>query len=554
MKNRIFYFIPAAIAAMTILTACPSPEPEPVPVPEQDVTIPVALAPAIDVATLVGEEAAASLVKGGDGTYMSAAIGDEMVLSFNPMKGYDGSKPFARYCNYPIGYNFSLATIPTVPASAPEDIDLMNYLPRSIDLGTRTKSTTVYFSGLPDALLTLDGIHLTPESRIDVTLSLVNHVFTDGTATPTFSVDMKRFFNSPEAEDGVLTFEAPLTKENGYSFTKTFRLDGVAFDPDNYDASKHNVRLDARIGLSGEVQLDGLKTTKTKINSMAGQEMKLNVTVVLKDVASDAMTGKFNATSKSASTTMKGVALPKGVITVPGKADIVLNSVTDMMIPALLNVDVSTKASHRTIGTLNGLAAISPFSEDGEPVEKAVSLSEMAGLGPLFATIPDEYAIKVGGSMFNEVSGTMLIDHEYELLMTPSAMVPLAFGPSFEKTVTDELPIAGGVSLSDHTVEISGEMLNGLPLDADITIVLVDAAGRSLTQAERVVVPADSKVDVKAALRTLDANTEPAAKAIVTYVLTGVEGARALKDSDGCNANLKVTIISPGKPTVLTVG
>jgi len=531
------------LAACTLLTACPNPEPEPTPVPKPDETVSLGQTTLINGQSLLTEGLAPYLQQQTDGSLAFRCTGEPFSLSFDILKDYDGAKPFSRYCNTTIGYDFNLGSKPVVPEEAPEILDLSTILPPLIDLGYRSKGMTIYLSGLPEEVIALEDIHLSESSHFDVTLSVTNPFFTEGSIIPEFSVDMRAFFNSPDAQDGILNFDAPLTLENGYRAEKVFRLDGVPFDPDNFDPERHNLKLDARVGLSGMVKFEGLKTTKTRL-AAAPDNLLINVTVVLRDVSCDAVTGRFSYQTKAVTGTLP---LPAGLAALdldPSGTAVQLDMTSNLSGPAEALVDLTSRRSRRTIGTVSGLSMPLPIATPGSTVSSVFRLQEAGDLSPLFARMPDEFQFSTTAAMLEDQACTVLLGQDRQVKLTPETVVPFVPGSSFNLTLTDTLPVPSKVAaaLKEQPLELQGEMVNTLPLGVDMTLTLIDDTGRAISRTVSQSFAAGSTTAVKQTVQAATTATEGLSKAVVVYQLHGVATPQAIKASDKLQASLNIVI------------
>ncbi len=538
----------AAASAMLLLTACPNtdPTPEPTPQPKPDVTVSLGTTARIGADQFVSEAVRPYLETASDGSYQIASTGDPFSVELEVLKGYDGTRPFRRYCNYPIGYDFNLGSKPVAPADAGEVIDLTGIIPATINLGNRSKSTTVYFSGLPDDLLALDAINLTPESTFEVILTFTNPFFTEGTVTPEFSVDMRQFFGSSEAVDGVLHFDAPLTRENGYKASKIFHLSDVAFNPDNYSPQNHNVKVDARIGLSGTVAFQDVKTTRSRLNA-APADMKLNATVVLLELAAESVTGQFNYKTKAVSGSLKLQPEVAALGIDFGSSDVKLGVKTDLSYPFDATVGVQSKKNRVTVGSVSNVIVPLPVAEPGASVSDDVELDETADLSPLFAKSIDEMAFNVSMVAREGVSGTVVLGQTNTVEFKPALSVPLCLGTSFDQTFTETLSVPRNVAeaLATKPLALTAEVANQLPMDVDVSVVLTDDTGREITRPVSGACAADKQSSVKATVNAVGSSASSITKAAVTFRVRGISNSRPIKPTDGLTAQLSVVI--PGE-------
>ena len=543
MTMKSLFHALALAAAFILLTACPKPEPEPTPVPKADETVSLGQTGLIDAQRLIPDEVRPLLVQQAGDALAFRCEGAPFSLAFDILKDYDGAKPFSRYCNYPIGYDFNLGSKPAVPAEAPEELDLSAVLPSMIDLGYRSKGMSIYLSGLPEEVLALESIQLAESSHFDVTLSVTSPFFTEGSIIPEFSVDMRAFFNSPEAVDGILSFDAPLTLENGYKAHKVFRLDGVPFDPANFDPERHNLRLDARVGLSGKVKFEGMKTTKTRLAS-APDNLLINVTVELRDVSCKSVTGRFSYKTKAVTGTL---VLPSALAAMeldPAGSSVQLDMTSNLSVPAQALVDLSSRKNRRTVGEVKGLSLPLAVAAPGGTASSVFRLQEAGDLTPLFARMPDEFQFNTSAAALEDQSCTVLLGQDNQVELTPSAVVPFALGSKYEMSLADTLPVQSkvGAALKEKSLEWLGEVVNTLPLDVEMTVTLIDDYGRAISRPMTQTVAAGSTASVKQAVQTVTTATERVSKAAVAYRLHGIATPRPLKASDKLQASLSIRI------------
>ena len=541
------------MAFSLIAVACPvvdpgKPTPAP-PTPSNDsTTVSISATRKITATDLVGETLSGLVSLSGDGSYVVSFSGEALELPFEGLKNYDGARPFRKYCNYPISYNFKLGNKPSLPSGAGYgEIDLMPVLPSSVNLGSRSKGTTLYAPALPDGLTSVEAITLDENSRIRVTLSLVSTPFSGGTVTPSFSVDMRQFFESSDAVDGILNFDAPLTKENGWSYTKVFRLSGAVFDPANYDAAARNLKIDARIGLSGEVAYEGMKTTRATLSG-ADETMLLNVTVVLLDVRCESVTGSFDYKIKEQSTTLDLHELT----TAGGKsldlsnAQIRLDAAGEVPVAGFVTASLTTKRNRRTLGKADGLELALPAADDGKSssVSRLLTASD-SGIAALLEETPDELLLSSSVRTDPESVGKMWVGKGYAASVTPSVQIPLAFNKSFTAEVSDTLTVPAQLktALKKGTATLSGEVVNSLPLAATMSVKMIAADGTVLTAETSMEVPAGATVPVSMNIRNAAGDgIDRLSNTVVTFRLSGTDTAtsRPLKPTDAIQAELKI--------------
>lgn len=540
-------------AAIVLLTACPNetPEPEPEPAPPSaadSVEVTLDGVAQVQASELLGTTLSDAVETAADGTYQLSGAGDAVDLVFDVLENYDGGLQFRRYCNYPVSYDFQLGNRPEVPAGASGEIDLSGILPEGIDLAYRAKGITINASNLPEGMVALEDVALTDRSRVDVTLSIPDCFFTEGSFTPSFSVDMRQFFTSPEAVDGILAFDAPLSSENGWSTTKTFHLDGVVFDPARYDAETRRLTLDARIGLSGHVALDGLKTTAAMLSS-APSAMRLNVTVVFYDLACTTYTGRFACTAATSA-----VSVPFKTLTgrdVPpldlSNFRIRLDAEGAVPLPVYAKAEVTSRRNRLPIAQAGGMAIHMAASPDGRNMSASGSFgaSSNEGLAGLMAQTPDELLFSLSAMTDSTVVGTLTIGDAPGLSLAPKIEIPVAFSPSFSGEYRDtlEVPASLKAALKKGSVMLQGMVSNTLPLDAEVAVSLLDENGRTLTGGASVAPGAGATVPMNQEIRCVSgADPERLVRMVVAFRLAGTEKPQVLKQNEALAADLKFRI------------
>lgn len=536
-----------AVACPMVDPDNPRPTPTPTPTPTNDsTTVSISSTRKIGATDLFDKDMAKLVTLSGDGTYAFNFEGESFPMAIDGLKSYDGARPFRKYCNFPISYNFNLGAKPSVPTGASYgEFDLMTVLPATVNLGSRSKGQTLYAPALPEGLKYVESIALTENSRVSVTLTLLSPPFTDGTVTPSFSVDMRRFFESSDAEEGFLNFDAPLSKANNWTYTKVFRLTGAVFEPEKYDPSTKTLTIDARIGLSGTVAYNDMKGTRASL-AAADDLMLLNVTVVLYDVACETITGKFDYKSKEQSTTLDMHSLTAAAaktIDASG-ATIRLDMTNNMPLPTSTTSSLVTKRSRRTIGKAEGIEIEAPAASGDNVASASRTLDSFdTGIAKLLAEAPDELIVSGVARTNQETLTTLSLGSSYVNTLKPSVQIPIALNKNFGTEVSDKLtaPSELKAALKKGPATLIGEVSNSLPLAATMTVKMVDADGSVLTTETSMDIPAGATVPVNMAVRNATGEgIDRLANTIVTFKLTGTENPRPLKQTDGIQADLKV--------------
>lgn len=543
------------VAFSLIAVACPMTDPDnprptptpPTPSPTNDsTTVSISATRKIGATDLFNGDMAKLLTLESDGTYAFSFEGEPFPMTIDGLKNYDGGRPFRKYCNFPISYNFNLGAKPSVPTGASYgEFDLSTVMPATVNLGSRSKGKTLYAPALPEGMKYVESITLTEDSRVSVTLSLLSSPFTGGTVTPSFSVDMRKFFESSDAEDGFLNFDAPLSKENNWTYTKIFHLTGAVFEPEKYDPSTQTLTIDARIGLSGTVAYTDMKATRSSLAD-ADDTMLLNVTVVLYDVACETITGKFDYKSKEQTSTldMHGLTAAAAKTIDASNATIRLDMTNNMPIPTRSTASLTTKRSRRTIGKAEGIVIEAPAASGDNVASGSRTLnSSDTGIAKLLTEAPDELIVSGFAATDPEVLTTLSLGGSYVNTLQPSVQIPLSLNKNFGAEVQEKLtaPAELKTALKKGPASLTGEVSNSLPLAATMTVKMVDADGAVLTSETSMDVPAGATVPVSMEVRNIAGEgIDRLANTIVTFKFTGTDNPRPIKQTDGIQADLKV--------------
>lgn len=542
MKKNYKLFLLPLLALALLAISCEKPIPEPAPEP-RDVTVPVGRTDGFSLTGIFDASVRAALQGGADGYYLEYA-GKDMSFDVEPLKGFDPKKPFARYCNYPIGYDFTVGAKPAVPGiSGDELVPLAGIVPASVDFGTRSKAMDIYFAGIPKEVLALESVTLAEGSHCDVTLSIPNAPFVKGAIRPHFNVDISHMFGSRDAEDGVIAFEEELSEANGYSVTRSFHLDDLSFDPENYDPAHGNIKVAARVILSGGVETEGLYTTANRL-AAADDLTRMNVTVVLKDIACESVTGRFAYDMKSQSSKLSMKELVAGTPSLAtlglafDKARYVLDVAGDTPVDVDIPVTLAARRGRKDAGSAGGILL------DVEPgvLPRAYDLTEKAGA--FVEGVPDEVEYTAGLYVPDETV-TLLLGEKGTVTAEPRVKVPIAFGKDLRWEVAEKvsLPDGAGAALGDGKLRVEGTAVNTLPVNADVTVVICDKYGKALSEKVSASCGAKATAAVAFTAKALPGVDPSAADHIlVTYLLTGADQSAVLTADDNIYANFSVVM------------
>lgn len=531
----------------------------------EELVLPLAKTGQMKIGDLVGEKLGDYLSLEQDGSYMIQYDADPYAFSFDGLKDYDGTGPFRRYINYPINYSFNFFTKPTTPVFDEKgEADLTGVLPATIFLGNLSKSASLSVPRLPDELVALNSITLSDDSCFELTLTIPNCMFTEGAVIPDLNIDLSEFFDSKDAVDGIIHFDTPLDPSNGYTVTRQFNLHKVVLDPKNFDPQTHTVMLKAGMKFSGSCTLSGVKTDRAHFEN-APATTQLKASVILLKVNCQAVEGIFDYKMDDVSTTVDFSKMMNKLSEAVGDEKMTIDlSDPEILLDVATNISVPTKAKLNLTARKNNLryAEISnilvnlPYAEPGSSIQRRIRLAATpkheegveevtVDFSKLMIRVPDDILVNVAASTRTDLAAEVWIGEVYNILLQPRVRVPLSFGPSTQMTLRDtvSLPEGMGQLLYDNSLILTGQMTNTLPLDVDFTIVMINDAGKELTEPVTQHLNAQGKSDIEIPLKkTAGDDIVQASGAILTFHVSGIRNTRPINADDYLQADLRLRI------------
>jgi hypothetical protein len=536
-------------------------EPSLVAVGGDDLTLPLARSGRVTAGDLLGERMGQYIHEEPNGDYIIQYVSDSITFTFDGLKDYDGSGPFRRYINYPISYGFPFFSKPDTPTFDKEGVaDLTGMIPATIDLGDVSRTKAISVPRLPDELLALKSIRLSDDSCFEFTLTIPNCMFTEGTVLPDLNIDLSEFFESRDAEDGILKFNTPLDASNGYTVTKIFHLDKVVFNPDNYDPKTHTLMLQAGLRFSGSCTLSDLKTDRTHY-AKAPATTVLRASVVLLKVDCEAVEGIYeyhvdkNTTLDMSDLVEKVTSrLGEGFSLASAHPEVLLDANTNIPVPTWGKVDIQAKKNRARYAEIKNILVDFPYAAPGETATGRIRLSDTPQSDPdvedvfvdftkLMSRIPDEIQVSVDASTYTDKSGELQLGESYRIGVTPQLRIPLALGTDMKLEIRDTIPLPEtlGKLMKDNDPVLTGELVNSLPLDIDMTLIIVNDAGISLIEPATQHISAKSTVPINIPLVNLvEDGIVWLNRAILTFQVTGTQEAQVLNANDYMEADLRL--------------
>lgn len=529
----------------------------------EDLVFPLASTGQLTAADLLGDRFGEYLALEADGSYAIQYDAQPYAFVFDGLKDYDGTGPFRRYINYPINYGFSFFSKPAAPVFDENDeADLTGVLPGYLYLGKRSKSASLSVPRLPDELNSVESITLSDDSCFELTVSIPDCMFTEGAVIPDFTMDLSEWFESKDAVDGLLHFDTPLDPSNGYTATRSFNLHKVVFDPRNYDPQTHTLMLKAGMVFEGSCTLTGLKTNRSRYES-APATTQLLVSVIMRTVNCKAVEGTYNykiddiRTSVNVKEMMDHITEAFGdeKLTIElNNPEILLDVATNITIPTRAKINLTARKNNIRYAEISNILVNFPYAAPGESIERRIRLAStpkheegvdevIVDFTKLMSRIPDDIQVAVNASTRTDIPAEVRIGEVYSIDMQPRLRIPLAFGSSTRMTLCDTIALPQGLGdlLRDNNVIFTGQMSNTLPLNLDFSIFLTDSAGKALTEPVTQHIAADGTSPIEIPLKkTAGDDIDQATHAVLTFQVSGVRAARAIRADDFIQADLQL--------------
>ena len=539
--KRFVYFL--FVPALMLLTGCPANNeviPDPVPSAADSVAVNFSGLEPMGIADILDSDLANAVTRAQDGSLMLSFAGEAQSVAIPALSEYDGGASVRRYCNYPISYTFDLGARPVL---TPGDGEFpVSSLDGTVDLAYRYKTQTIYLAGLPEHLLSLSEVELSPESIIDVKLSLTNPWFVGGTVCPSFSVDMRHFFGAAEAQDGILTFDAELSSANGWSQTKSFHLVDVVFDPANFDAKGHKLKLDAAIGLSGSVLFSGITTTASRYAG-APDRLGLLVTVVLRDMAVSSVTGTFDFSANSASydVPLTGLATKGTQLLDLTGGKLTVAAIGGMPAACEVSTVADALVGSRSLAKASGLSFMLPAGDEMTQAWGDFGAASSEEMAVLLSKAFDKIGLKSTVAFDKETVCTVPVGVPYSVSMVPMFECPVIPKAGYVVDVRDTVMVPTGIAaaLSEGDVRLVGEVSNSLPIEVNVSVQGYGDSGSSLVGPLSFSVPAEGSLVIDEVVKN---RVGSSISGLSYFVVSGKgvfgESSRALRADDGIKADI----------------
>ena len=531
----------------------------------EEMVLPLVNTGQLTVEDLVGDRLENYLVLNDDRSYALSYDSDPFSFTFDELKDYDTSGPFRRYVDVPISYGFDLFEKPAaIPFDEKDEASLDSIFPAFIELPDLSKTASLSVPRLPDELVEVRSITLSEDSHFDVTISLPDCLFTEGTLTPDFNVDLSQFFESDDAENGVLHFDTPLDESNGYSVTRSYHLHKVVFNPDDFDPRTHTLTLHAGVTVNGNCTFSGLKTSRERFEQ-AGASTILLVQVIIRTVDCIAFTGAYDYTVKDLSTSVDVKGMMNEFSSLFDSQDfniqltdpeILLDVQTNVPIPTRADLSLTARKNGLRYADIKNILIDFPYAEPGQTVRHGIRLAGEAkheegiddvivDFSKITTRVPDEIRVNATASTIKDRIAEVRFGETYYMNLQPTLRIPLSFGKDTRIGLRDTvaMPSELGKILKDNTVIVAGEMTNSLPLEVDFSLVMLNDAGIMVTEEVTQRLAANGTTAIRIPLvNKVEDGIVNLSKAVLSFQVKGTATPRAVKADDFLQARLHAEI------------
>ena len=531
----------------------------------EEMVLPLVNTGQLTVEDLVGDWLENYLVLNDDRSYALSYDSDPFSFTFDELKDYDTSGPFRRYVDVPISYGFDLFEKPAaIPFDEKDEASLDSIFPAFIELPDLSKTASLSVPRLPDELVEVRSITLSEDSHFDVTISLPDCLFTEGTLTPDFNVDLSQFFESDDAENGVLHFDTPLDESNGYSVTRSYHLHKVVFNPDDFDPRTHTLTLHAGVTVNGNCTFSGLKTSRERFEQ-AGASTILLVQVIIRTVDCIAFTGAYDYTVKDLSTSVDVKGMMNEFSSLFDSQDfniqltdpeILLDVQTNVPIPTRADLSLTARKNGLRYADIKNILIDFPYAEPGQTVRHGIRLAGEAkheegiddvivDFSKITTRVPDEIRVNATASTIKDRIAEVRFGETYYMNLQPTLRIPLSFGKDTRIGLRDTvaMPSELGKILKDNTVIVAGEMTNSLPLEVDFSLVMLNDAGIMVTEEVTQRLAANGTTAIRIPLvNKVEDGIVNLSKAVLSFQVKGTATPRAVKADDFLQARLHAEI------------
>lgn len=521
------------------------------------ISVPLGSTKQMTVESLFGKSLGDAVSKKADGSYLIHYDANTFSADISGLNNIEADLPIGDASN-PVEAIVWLFDKPEVDLSLyPDDrVDLSDHMDLYGKLHNHIETIHISISDIPKEIAGIKAMTLAPGATLKVSVSIPDCVLTEGTISPDVKIDLSELLNITGIADNILKInDLVLSPENNYSAQITYPVQGIIFDPDNFDPKAHSLDLNADIKVSGNYIIQHPATTKTHyLESPYDNSLVVDFEVTGASIAT--VTGSFDY-----KTSQVNYSYDLGDFAGKlGSDDAVLDFANPSILLDLQGALGIPVTAHLTIIGLKKGAPVGPEQKDmliELPVAKDGSISKQLtiskngdipyDLSALLRANPDAIEFRIYAETDKSKNGTISKDGKYWLDLTPHIDIPLAFGPELRLSFRDTLPIPSTVGslLKNNTLMLSGDAIHTLPLCLRFGFVMTDDAGNAVTSP---VNTPDITTGQKTSFELSQTASSPSSaerisKAILTFNLSASESGAALNANQTIQLdNLKIAL------------
>lgn len=529
----------------------------------EDLTLPLGSTKKLMVDDLISGSIGDVVKKNDDGTYSIRYEADPLHFDLDALKDIDASLSFGTGEDAPVKLDIDLFDIPkNVVFTGDEEVDLTLYgVPTSVDIDENIFTLDITVKDLPEAIAALDAFTLSDGAQLTVSLAIPKCGLSSGEILPDVSVDLSQLFETTQKDDVMQISNVKLDKANGFTATVPCGLKNIRFNPKNFDAATHTLKLSADVAVYGEVSIENPKTNRAAYQS-ANKHTQMEIRISLSDTKVKSLTGKFDysiediATSFSLNDMAKALGDDAVIDFMAPEIDLAVRS--NVGVPAFATMNLAAIKHQQKVAEIKNLnipfpVAPSPQQPIMQPycvAKGAKSTNTTIGIDAdipgLIRQIPETINVDLKASTDKTVSGLIVPGADYFIDVYPKIDIPIAFGASLNISFCDTLKMPETVTsiLGNNTLNLLGDITNTLPVTMDFTIVMTNDAGEALTVPASQVIKAGgtSNLDLLVKRTDLLGFKGPITQAILTFRLSAGQENVPVKATDYLQANLHLKL------------
>lgn len=169
-----------------------------------------------------------------------------------------------------------------------------------------TQTIAVPSQEFPEMIESVSQIHVSPDSKLILSIGIDDPFFTSGSITPHVDMDLHEIFTLKGVENGTIGADFELNKENGWKVTNEYTIETIVVHEDEWEKDDkgilHLIKDPVEITASGRLDDKSLSTTAEALKKWldnpvnSSRELNISITAEFRDFAVDDVTMKFKTT------------------------------------------------------------------------------------------------------------------------------------------------------------------------------------------------------------------------------------------------------------------